>query len=63
MGGWAAGKSLSRLYLRNYKVLEVDTYWEHWLGVSRCVTSWCNLDLTLCLVVVTLSENFVLAIS
>ena len=24
MGGWAAGKSLSGLYLRNHKVYEVD---------------------------------------
>ena len=31
-GGRAAGKSLSGLYLTNRKVLEVDTWWGHWLG-------------------------------
>ena len=25
-------KILSRLYLRNYKVWEVDTWYGHWLG-------------------------------
>ena len=32
MGGWAAGKSLSGLYLTNRKVEEVDTWQGHWLG-------------------------------
>ena len=38
MGGRVVGKSLSRLYLRNRKVSEVDTWYGHWLrgvGVQR----------------------------
>ena len=33
VGGRVAGKSLSRLYLRNRKVWEVDTWQGHWLGI------------------------------
>ena len=33
------GKSLSKLYLRNGKVWEVDTWWGYWLGECRYVAS------------------------
>ena len=42
-------KILSRLYLGNCKVQEVDTWKGHWLGVVGVQTSWCDLDLTLTL--------------
>ena len=33
VGRWVVRKSLSGMYLRNHKVLEVETWLEHWLWV------------------------------
>ena len=55
-GRWVTGRILSGLYLRNHEVQEVDTWWGHWVGGSKCAMSWCNLDLTFYLaLVVTLT--------
>ena len=45
---------LSRLCLRNSKALEVDTWHGHWFGGCKSAASWCDLDLTFDIAVVTL---------